>query len=275
MAQSHARVAEAPAPSPLAEAIRGAGDSARALRLLAQQPELARGRDPLYGPAAEWIALAFGRPGRWLAVLDCMLEGGMLADSVVDGGTPLITFLLQFERTRAATTRALLQHGVAGALARTDEWNPLYVAALLGDAPLAQLLVDGGAATAVRDSESGDTLLHAAAAAADGHAIDVVCRLGLDPNARNAAGQTALHCAAACGNAYAVDRLLGVRGVDVHLADPQGRRVTDEQHYALARHVRRRLLQQRLFVLLAACRRRRPALRLPPEIYALLDEEYT
>lgn len=88
-------------------------------------------------------------------------------------------------------------------------WTVLHLAASIGDAEAASLVLGQAGAAALLNArnEQGSTPLHYAASRGHQAAVRVLLEAGADALAVNRYGQTALHRAAACGHA-AVIRLL-------------------------------------------------------------------
>jgi ankyrin repeat protein len=111
-----------------------------------------------------------------------------------------------------------------------DGWTPLHLAAFMGHADVARVLLDHGAdIEAVAKNGIGNRPLHAALAGKESpEVIDLLLARGADVNARAEADVTPLHLAAARGNMAFTRRLLDLD------ADPDARMTDGKRPAAFA-----------------------------------------
>src|SRR5688572_182089 len=171
-----------------------ANDTARARALVEQDPEAARGA----GLAGESPVLAAVYRGHTeLAAFIARQRDLTLAEAAALGD--------------AARVRAILQRDSEAVHGRSsDGWTPLHLAAFMGHAEVARILLDHGAdIEAVAKNGIANRPLHAALAGKESpEVIDLLLARGADVNARAEADATPLHLAAARGNMAFTRRLL-------------------------------------------------------------------
>ena len=116
--------------------------------------------------------------------------------------------------------RALLADGADVNAPHGDGMTGLHWAALNGNAEIARLLIDAGAALAAATRLGAHTPLHVAAKEGHGEVVAILAEAGSDPAAVTETGATPLHFAAASGDLRAVTVLLD-HGAAVDAREPQ------------------------------------------------------
>ncbi len=116
--------------------------------------------------------------------------------------------------------RALLADGADVNAAHGDGMTGLHWAALNGNAEIARLLIDAGAALEAATRLGAHTPLHVAAKEGQGEVVAILVEAGADPAAVTETGATPLHFAAASGDVRAVTVLLD-HGAAVDPREPQ------------------------------------------------------
>jgi ankyrin repeat protein len=116
----------------------------------------------------------------------------------------------------------------AGASPHEDGWglSILDEALVRRDERMARLLIEHGAKLDAADERGQNRLHNAASAANDAEAVELLLRLGLDPNLADADGWTALHHAAAQGHRKVIAALVA-RGADRDATTTHGKRPLD------------------------------------------------
>ena len=183
-----------------------ANDATLARQLVERNPDAARGT----GTAGESPVLAAIYRGHTdLAAFIARQRDLTLPEAAALGDTTEVEAILAHDR-EAVQTRS------------SDGWTPLHLAAFMGHAAVARILLDHGAdLEAVSTNSIANRPLHAALAGkAVTEVIELLIARGADVNARAELDLTPLHLAAARGNMPMTRRLLDLN------ADP-GARMTD------------------------------------------------
>ena len=147
--------------------------------------------------------------------LQALLESGAnpnVADS--EGDSPL--FRAVYTTNQPAVELLLAHQADTTAARKSDGWTPLHLAAALGVKPIAELLLNAGAAINVT-SKRGETPLHVAVRYDMPEVAALLLARKADPNAKDIEGQTPLHFAVANGQSAMATLLLA------NQADPNER----------------------------------------------------
>src|SRR5262245_18340837 len=107
----------------------------------------------------------------------------------------------------AARVRELIAKGISPNFADERRFTPLHVAAEIGNAEIAKLLLDAGAKLEARTVQ-GVSALHQAIGNNHVDVAELLLDAGANNEARNLGGQRPLHYAAARGHAEALALLL-------------------------------------------------------------------
>jgi uncharacterized protein len=188
-------------------------DIASLKQFLADQPELASGRDE-NGNSPLLIAAYYGRTAMVRAILDRGVRPNVF-EACAAGLAGDVARLLK-ENPKLVHERS------------HDGWTPLHLAAFFGRLELVKMLLDSGAPMlAVSNNNESNLPINAAAAGRRNDVVRLLVERGCPPDARASdQGYTALHLAANNGNVDLVEYLLR-SGADRSLRTGAGQTAQD------------------------------------------------
>ena len=147
-----------------------------------------------------------------------LLKAG--ADANASGQDLLTPLHLAALRGNAHIAQILIDKGANVSAASVSDNTPLHYAALRGNAHIAQILIDKGANVSATDQDLL-TPLHLAALQKNAQIAQVLIAHGADVNAKTSYGRTPLHLAASIGNVDMATTFIDL-GADVNATDHEG-----------------------------------------------------
>ncbi|XP_033742108.1 probable protein S-acyltransferase 23 isoform X1 [Pecten maximus] len=142
----------------------------------------------------------------------------------------------------------LLQSGVSYDVADNKGCTPLIVAAQYGHTMMAGYLMGKGARLQICDKD-GDNALHWAAFKGHSELMRLLIYSGFNPRQQDVYGQTPLHLACISGNLTAVQELCEQDGVEIDIADKNGKTpislATGRKHDGVVDYLKRQIKQKK------------------------------